>query len=120
MSLWCERLSLDWLKSYLTNRHQKSLIKGILSDSLTVSYGVLQGPILGPLLIYINDLNNAIIHSMVHHFADDTKIIFSQKSLNKVNKCINDDLSLLVQWLRANRISVNTSKTEIILLRTKN
>ena len=29
-------------------------------------------------------------------------------------------LSLLVQWLRANRISLNTSKTEIILFRRKN
>ena len=77
---------------------------------------------IGPLLflIYINDLNNAIGHSMVHHFGDDTNIIFSLKSLKKVNKCINHDLSLLVQWLWANRISLNTNKTEIILFWTKN
>ena len=57
---------------------------------------------------------------MVHHFGDDTNIIFSLKSLKKVNKCINHDLSLLVQWLWANRISLNTNKTEIILFWTKN
>ena len=57
---------------------------------------------------------------MVHHFADNTNITFSHKSLKKVNKFINHDLSLLVQWLRANRISLNTSKTEIILFRTRN
>ena len=104
-------LSLDWFKSCLTNRQQETSIKGIFSDSLTVSYGVPQGSILGPLLflIYINDLNNAIAHSMVHHFADDTNITFSQKSLQKVNKSINHDFSLLVQWLRANRISLNTN-----------
>ena len=115
-------LSLDWFKSYLTNRQQKTLIKGILSDSLTVLCGVPQSPILGSLLflIYINDLNNAILHSMVHHFADDTNITFSHKSLKKLNKFINHDLSLLVQWLRANRISLNTSKTEFILFQTKN
>ena len=97
-------------------------MKGILSDSLTVSYGVPQGSILGPLLflIYINDLNNAILHSTVLHFADDTNITYSHKSLKKVNKFISHDLSLLVQWLRANRISLNTSKTEIILFQTKN
>ena len=59
-------------------------------------------------------------HSMVHHFADQTKITFSHKSLKKVNTVINHDFSLLVQWLRANRIPLNTNKTEIILFRTKN
>ena len=55
---------------------------------------------------------------MVQHFADNTNITFSHKSLS--HKFINPDLSLLVQWLRANRISLNTNKTEIILFRKKN
>ena len=80
-----------------------------------------QGSVLGPLLflIYINNLNEAISHSIIHHFADDTNILFSQKSLKKINKYINHDLSQIVQWLRANRISLNASKTEIILFRPK-
>ena len=115
-------LSLDWFKSYLTNRHQKTLIKDIFSDSLTVSYGEPQRSILGPHLFLtdIDDLSNDIAHSIVHHFADDTNITFSHKSLKKVNEFLNHDLSLLVQWLGANRISLNTNKTEIILFRTKN
>ena len=56
---------------------------------------------------------------MMHHFADDTNITFSYKSLKKVNQCINHDLSLLVQWLRANRISLNTRKTELFHFRQK-
>ena len=113
-------LSLDWFKLYLTNRQQNTSIKGIFSDSLKVSYGEPQVSILGPLLflIYNNDLNNAIAHSMVQHFADNTNITFSHKSLS--HKFINPDLSLLVQWLRANRISLNTNKTEIILFWTNN
>ena len=81
-----------------------------------------RGSILGPclFLIYTNDLNNAIAHSIVHHFVYDTNITFLHKSLKKVNKFINHDLSLLVQWLQANEISLNNSKTEINLFRTKN
>ena len=39
--------------------------------------------------------------------------------LKKINKYINHDLSQIVQWLRANRISLNAIKTEIILFRPK-
>ena len=93
----------------------------MFSDSLTVSYGVPQRYILGALLflIYINDLDNAITHFMVHLFADYTSIIFSHKSLKKVNKFMNHDLSLLLQWLQANRISLNTNKTKNILFATR-
>ena len=41
------------------------------------------------------------------------------KSLKQINKLINHDLALLVQWLRSNKISLNTSKTEILLFRPK-
>ena len=67
-------------------------------------------------MIYIN---KAIKFSTIYHFADDTNLILSEKSLKNINKHINHDLKLLNTWLRANRISLNTSKTEIILFRPK-
>ena len=81
-------ISLDWFKSNLTNSQMKTSIKGIFSDSLILSYGVPQGSILGPLpfLIYINDLNDAIAHSMLQNFTDDTNITFH---INLSNKSIN-------------------------------
>ena len=58
--------------------------------------------------IYIyNDLNEAISHSIIHHFPDDTIILLSHKSLKKINKYISHDLCELVQWLRGNKISLN-------------
>ena len=109
----------DWFKSFLVNRAQYTNTNGSNSDPEKVLYGVPQGSVLGPLLfiIFINDLNVFIKSSKVHHFADDTKLLLIKKSLKQINKLINHDLALLVQWLRSNKISLNTSKTEILLFR---
>ena len=75
---------------------------------------------LGPLLflLYINNLNKAVVHSKVHHFADDTNFLYASHSLKNLNKTVNFDLSNLVQWLRANKISLNVNKTEIVVFRS--
>ena len=107
---------LNWFESYLI---QQTIVNDTVSDKIEVTQGVPQGSVLGPLLflMYINDLNETISHSIIHHFADDTNILFSHKLLKKINKYIN--LSQIVQWLRANRILLNASKTEIILFHPK-
>ena len=80
-------------------------------------YGIPQGSVVGPLLfiILINDLHGSIKNSKFHHLADDTNLLLINKSLKQINKLINHDLSLLVQWLRSNKISINTSKIEILI-----
>ena len=96
-------------------------MSGQKSDNALIEFGVPQGSVLGPLLflIYINDLNQAIKFSQVHHFADDTNLLLVDNSFKKINKHINHHLKLLTTWLRANRISLNTNKTKILLFRPK-
>ena len=53
--------------------------------------------------------------STIHHFADDTNLLYSCKSLTVLRKSINKDLKLLYDWLCANRLSLNTGKTEFIV-----
>ena len=65
--------------------------------------------------MYINDLNLAIKHCKVHHFADDTNLLYTNNSIKKLNKLLNKDLKNLTNWLNANKISLNVDKTEVIL-----
>ena len=60
-----------------------------------------------------------LYNSSVHHFADDTNLLYTNNSLKKINKHINHDIKHLCQWLRSNNISLNASKTEIIIFKTK-
>jgi len=112
----------DWFKSYLTDRKQFTSINGFKSKYNTMKYGVPQGSVLGPLLflIYINDLHKAMHFSVVHHFADDTNLLVSNYSIKKIQKQVNLDLKALCRWLRANKISLNASKTEMLIFRHPN
>ena len=114
--------SNDWFRSYLSNRKQFVEIDGQKSDELVLKYGVPQGSVLGPLLflIYINDLNKAIKYSRVRHFADDTNLINSNTSPKKLQKQLNLDLKNLCNWLKANKISLNASKSELLIFRHPN
>ena len=107
----------DWIKSYLSNRSQFVSILGYESKTLPQPHGVPQGSVLGPLLflIYLNDLNKAIKHSRVYHFADDTNLLNVSSSPKQMQKRINLDLKQLYHWLLANKISLNCSKTELII-----
>ena len=109
----------QWFASYLSNRHQKVLINGEASQSLPITCGVPQGSILGPLLflIYINDMHLAVEFSTTHHFADDTNILYSCKSLKELRKRVHADLAYLHGWLCANRLSLNAGKSEFIVFR---
>ena len=112
----------DWFRSYLTNRKQFVSINGFQSDEVIMEYGVPQGSVLGPLLflIYINDLNSAIRFCTTRLFADDTCLLIKNKSLKQMQKQLNLDLRNLCNWLKANKISLNASKTEMILFRHPN
>ena len=108
-SLWYKRLANDWFRSYLIDRTQFISINGFNSDYKTVKYGVPHGSVLGSLLflIFINDLNIAIKNSENFHFADDTCLLNTKDSIKKINKVVNKDLQFLIQWLHANKISLN-------------
>ena len=46
-------------------------------------------------------------------------VINIKDSVKQINKVVDKDLKFLVQWLNANRISLNVAKTEVVIFRRK-
>ena len=108
-----------WFETYLKDRQQFVSINGYSPECASMPTGVPQGSDLGPLLFLldINNLNLAIKHCKVHHFADDTNLLYTDNSIKKLNKFLNKDLKNLTNWLNANKITLNFDKTEMILFK---
>ena len=91
-------------QSYLSNRTQRCNVNGNLSTASTVTCGVPQGSILGPLLflMYINDLPNCLRVGASRMFADDTSITLSAKTVADLKLAVTSELNNLTCWLRTN------------------
>ena len=113
--------TLNWFKSYLNNRTQKCNLNGHLSSTRSLSCGVPQGTILGPLLflIYINDLPNCLGTSSPRMYADDTNITYPGNSIHEIELNLNKELANVRDWLLANKLSLNAAKTEYMLIASK-
>ena len=114
--------ALKWFTSYLSERTQYTFINGKSSSILSVSCGVPQGSVLGPLLflLYINDLPNISKRLQFFLFADDTNIFFEHSNLATLQRIVNKELKKLSLWLNANRLALNISKTNFVIFAAKN
>ena len=111
---------LKWFESYLSDRKQYVFYNGVSSDMKTVTCGVPQGSVLGPLLflIYINDLPNISDKLQFFLFADDTNIYYESKDLKVLEKTVNEELKKLSLWLNLNRLALNVGKTNFVIFRS--
>ena len=102
-------LANDFFRSYLTNRRQYTVINGVNSELRTISCGVPQGSVLGPLffLLYINDLHRSIGDNSVRLYADDTAIITSNPNLESARYQAKESFTKLYHWCVANKLSIN-------------
>ena len=82
--------------------------------------GVPQESCLGPLLflIYISDLPKTI-QGKVFMYADNTSLYHMSNDISKLESAINEDLELLNNWLKGNKLSLNVAKMASMLICTK-
>ena len=96
-------------------------ISGEDSSYRKIKHGVPQGSVLESILflLYINDLSNAIVYSLVYNFANYTAILCTEKDPRHLRKRVNIDLKLLLQWLKANKLYLDEAKTVVLLFKNK-
>ena len=104
----------DWIEQWLTDRRQRVVVDGEVSNWKSVLSGVPQGSVLGPILflIYINDLDDSIT-SNVLKLADDTKL-FRKVNTDGDKQHLQNDLDRLVKWSEKWQMLFNFGKCKCL------
>ena len=114
--------ALSLLSSYLLDRSQFVSINSISSSHSKLHTGVPQGSVLGPLLftLYTTPLSYIFTDTSIkyHFYADDTQLYISFSSTDSASSLslLSSTLDSIYVWLHNNRLSVNPSKTEYLLI----
>ena len=112
----------SWFGSYLRSRKLKVKCNQLLSEEYEITYGTPQGSCLGPLLftIFCNDLNLHLTYLSCIQFADDTTMYCSEKNVRLLEANFAHDLNIVIDWFKANKLTLNASKSVCMLYRPRN
>ena len=113
-------VALGLFRSYLSGRSQCVKIGPCVSSVADLPVGVPQGSVLIIFvllfLLYINDLPSAIEDASVTLFAEDASVCLSDSSLDNLINKTNLTLACLSDWTIANKISLNATKTDALII----
>jgi hypothetical protein len=110
-------VALAWFADYFKDRLQFVELESKTSSSKSSDFGVIQGSILGPILsnLMLNDLHRIVKKMLLFSFADDSKFIYSDKSLENLISVANTEFRMVAQWMRANRLMLHPDKTKFMI-----
>ena len=119
---------LDWFRSYLEGRSFTVIIEKSKSKGCILKIGVPQGSILGPILfiLYTKDLEFiARKHGLnIHLYADDTQLYIEfnplYQDISNIEEKMIDCLQEVKEWMTRNKLKLNSDKTEVLTVQTKN
>ena len=100
--------TVKWFQSYLSNRKFMVNLENSFSEVSSISCGVPQGSIIGPLLflIYVNDMPMAIKCDLFL-YVDDTCLVFQIKNVKDIEKQLNEDFANIRDWFVDNKLSIH-------------
>jgi hypothetical protein len=112
---------VEWMSSYLSDRHQAVNINTSMSDNIKLKFGFPQGSTIGPFgfKLYTKSLTAiAKKHKInIHLYADDTQLYTSfnpqesEPALARLEACIEE----IRNWMDINYLKLNDSKTEFVI-----
>ena len=113
--------ALKWFESYLYSRQQYVFLDGASSTTSHINCGVPQRSILGPLLfiLYINDIAKCSEILWLILLADDTNIFYSNSDISEIEIIVKAQLCKLSTWFKANKLSINATKTNFTIFYIK-
>ena len=114
---------LRWIEAWLTDRQQRVVLNGHVSDWIPVTSGVPQGSVLGPacFVVFIDDIDEVLdlVNGFVYKFADDTKygrVIRSEED----QRAMQEDINQLMYWAERWQMEFNSVKCKIMHLGNSN
>ena len=105
---------LKWIESFLIGRMQRVVVNGRSSPWASVTSGVPQRSVLGPLLfiIYVNDIMDEV-SSSGGLFADDC-VIYREVSHRSDVEELQRDLEIISNWTKTWQLALNVEKCEVM------
>ena len=113
-------IELKWISDYLFNRTQYAAYNNDCSNLESVTLGVPQGSILGPLLFIIlaNDAYQCLNKCTMLMYADDTVLLYSASSSKLIEQTLNRKCNILFDWFNNNNLILKPGKTELVIYST--
>ncbi len=113
---------IKWFMNDMTNRSHVVHCHGDTSKRLYVKTGVPQGSVPGPLmfLLYINNISQSIVKTLINMFADDTSLYTMGTNFKQVNDNLLNNVTNVHDWYTNNKLAVNVPKRKVMLVTNKN
>ena len=109
--------SLVFIKTYLSERQQRTKVSNPYSTYFDILHGVPQGSILGPLLfnIYISDKFYDMNKCDIASYADDNTLYINDFNLEEVIQKLESTTNNLFEWFNNNHMKDNADKCHLLV-----
>ena len=101
---------VNWIINFLSNRQQRVVVDGIITNYVDINRGVPQGKVFDPILfsIMVNDIKPIDKNNELLKFADDMTL--EVPGINGSDTS-NMEVNNIVKWSELNRMPLNMNKT---------